>query len=133
MSSSLIWSIRTMAFLMSMPERLMRPSSDMNPKGWSKSIRPAVTPMTDRGTVSQMTKVFLRELKRQITMKIMSPKKMGTELARRDVLPGCTIVGRVQEPGLALAVEAFDEHPLVEAVRIGALADDAPQAAEATR
>ena len=53
----------------------------MNPNGWLNNSKPAVTPMIAKGTVSQMIRVFLMELKRTITSRIMSPKKTGTEAA----------------------------------------------------
>ena len=78
----MISSMRTIAFLMSMPARLNMPRSAMKPNGWLKSNKPAVTPMMASGTVSQIIAVFLRELKRKMTARIIRPKKAGMAPAR---------------------------------------------------
>ena len=61
-----ISSTSTIAFLMSIPDKLRKPSKAMKPNGWLKSNKPAVTPMMASGTVSQIIAVFLRELKRKM-------------------------------------------------------------------
>ena len=50
-----ISSTSTMAFLISIPDKLRKPSNAMKPKGWLVSSSPAVTPMIANGTVSHMT------------------------------------------------------------------------------
>jgi hypothetical protein len=76
-----ISSMRTMAFLISIPTRLSRPSSAMKPKGCPKASSPTVTPMMARGTVSQMISVCLIALKRAMTVRIIMPMKIGMETA----------------------------------------------------
>ena len=53
-SCRLISSMSTMAFLMSMPIKLRKPSVAMKPNGWPVSSNPPVTPITASGTHSQM-------------------------------------------------------------------------------
>ena len=39
-----------------LPDRLISPSNDIEPMGWLEINNPAVTPMSERGTVSQIIK-----------------------------------------------------------------------------
>ncbi len=67
---------------MSIPDRLMKPSSAMKPNGCEVESSPSVTPMSASGTTSQTTAVCFSELNSATVMSTMSSTKTGNDAAR---------------------------------------------------
>jgi hypothetical protein len=72
-----ISSTRTMAFLMSIPDRLRRPRSAVKLKGSPVKRRPSAAPFTAIGTIVQITAVCRRRPKSRIVIRSMVPKASG--------------------------------------------------------
>ena len=70
-------TISTMAFLMSIPARLMKPSSAMKPNGCPVASNPHVTPITASGTHSQIISGWRNALKSMITVRTINIRKRG--------------------------------------------------------
>ena len=87
LSSNLTWSNTTIVFLISMPERLRKPSIAIKPNGFPDKSMPQATPMVASGSPKKMISEWRKELNSMTEMKTHCQKSRGEHWTTTCGLP----------------------------------------------